>query len=69
MGHYRLCEQYTSGDDLPCICEILDEHAAEFRDRLWQAWGRDSHAVRFNKAGNDLTPHARVSKWIREVEV
>jgi hypothetical protein len=28
MGdHYPLCEQYISGDGLPCICELLTIHA------------------------------------------
>jgi len=28
MGdHYPLCEQYISGDGLPCICELLSLHA------------------------------------------
>lgn len=27
MGdHYPLCEQYISGDGLPCICELLSQH-------------------------------------------
>ena len=67
--HYRLCEQYISGDGLPCICEVLDEHVADFRELLLLAWVRDSHAVRFNKAHDDLSPHARVAKWIQTVEV
>jgi len=28
MGdHYPLCEQYISGDGLPCICDLLSLHA------------------------------------------
>ena len=27
MGdHYPLCEQYISGDGLPCICGLLSQH-------------------------------------------
>ena len=30
-SHHPLCVKYISGDDLPCICDLLDEHATEVR--------------------------------------
>jgi hypothetical protein len=29
--HHPLCMKYISGDDLPCICDLLDEHATLIR--------------------------------------
>lgn len=48
---------------------ILERERERVRDLLVEAWDRDSHAVRFNKAGDDLTPHGRVRKWLRTVEL
>jgi hypothetical protein len=39
------------------------------RERLVEAWDRDQHAVRFNKAHDDLTPQGRVKKWLKETDV
>lgn len=36
---------------------------------LWEAaeaWRYEGRAVMFNKAGDDLMPHQRVEKWLRD---
>ena len=40
--------------------------AAE-KQRIVEAWGADGHAVRFNRAGDDLSPQNRIAKWLRNV--
>ena len=49
-------------DRLEAMCDRLAERLAELPD-LWREEGR---AVMFNRAGDDLTPQARVGKWLAE---
>jgi hypothetical protein len=51
-----------------CQCHLI--RAVEQRQlaQLIESWGEDSHAVRFNHAHDDLTPHQRVRKWLQSHE-
>ena len=73
MQHHELCPippEERMPDSTYCLwCEVIDKVQVRERERFADAWNRDSHAVRFNKAHDDLTPHGRVLKWIRTVEL
>lgn len=49
-------------DRLEVMCDRLAERLVVLPD-LWREEGR---AVMFNRTGDDLTPHARVGKWLHE---
>lgn len=52
-------------DRLEVMCDRLAERLVVLPD-LWREEGR---AVLFNRAGDDLTPQARVRKWLHEKTV
>lgn len=49
-------------DRLEAMCDRLAERLVVLPD-LWREEGR---GVLFNRAGDDLTPQARVGKWLHE---
>lgn len=49
-------------DRLEAMCDRLAERLVVLPD-LWHEEGR---GVLFNRAGDDLTPQARVGKWLHE---
>lgn len=49
-------------DRLEAMCDRLAERLVVLPD-LWREEGR---SVMFNRAGDDLTPQARVGKWLHE---
>lgn len=68
-NHDPLCPQSGFGNliNTPCgYCDLIVQVEERLIEQLVEAWDRDSHAVRFNKAKDDLTPHGRVRKWLKE---
>jgi hypothetical protein len=62
-SHHPLCVKYISGDDLPCICDLLDEHTAEVRERIAQEIERNhAQSAADGSEGDGCT--CEVSAWI-----
>ena len=49
-------------DRLEAMCDRLAERLVVLPDM----WRKEGRAVMFNRAGDDLTPQARVGKWLHE---